>query len=146
MLPETGTGEGINGISEVGIAPSTVGVNVGNSVAVGKPESRAAGVTVNTFESPTSVCVTVGTGLGGFCQTKINPPVSRHSPITPQPNPLRRNLSKIAKNFLEDSTDRFIFQYDESQWLSVPIAESYLNMNCNDGSEFKLRVLLTKCS
>jgi hypothetical protein len=105
MLPETGTGEGMEGINEVGITPSTVGIIVGNSVAVGKPETGAVGVTVEPFESPTCVCVMVGAGLGGFCQTKINPPVRRQSPITPQPRPLRRNLSNIAKNFLEDSFD-----------------------------------------
>ena len=105
VLPETGTGEGTDGISEVGTTPSTVGVIVGNRVAVGNCEIGAVGVTVETPESPTAVCVMVGAGLGGFCQTKINPPVRRHSPITPQPKPLRRNRSKIAKNFLDDSTD-----------------------------------------
>ena len=53
MLPETGTGEGMEGIGEVGITPSTVGIIVGNSVAVGKPGTGAVGVTVDAFESPT---------------------------------------------------------------------------------------------
>jgi hypothetical protein len=105
VLPDTGTGEGIEGISDVGTTPSTVGVIVGNGVAVDEPESGAVGVTVDTFESPTSVCVTVGTGLGGFCQTKIKPPIRTHNPMTPQPKPLRRNLSNTAKNFLEDCID-----------------------------------------
>lgn len=105
MLPETGTGEGMEGISEVGITPSTVGEIVGNSVAVGKPGTGAVGVTVDAFESPSCVCVIVGAGLGGFCQIKIKPPISTHNPMTPQPKPLRRNRSKIAKNFLEDSFD-----------------------------------------
>lgn len=100
MLSETGIGEGIN---EVGIAPSTVGVKVGNPVAVGNPETGEVGVTVDISESP--IGVEVGTGLGGFCQTKIKPPIRRQSPITPQPRPLRRNRSNIAKNFLEDSFD-----------------------------------------
>lgn len=93
----------MEGIGEAGITPSTVGVIVGNSVAVGNPETGAVGVTVDTLESPTGV--KVGTGLGGFCQTKINPPIRRHRPITPQPKPLRRKRSNIAKNFLEDSID-----------------------------------------
>ena len=105
VLPETGTGEGTEGISEVGTTPSTVGVMDGNRVAVGNCEIGAVGVTVETPESPTGVCVIVGTGLGGFCQTKIKPPVRRHNPITPQPKPLRRKRSNIAKNFLEDSFD-----------------------------------------
>ena len=105
VLPETGTGEGTKGISEVGITPSTVGVMVGNRVDVGNCEVGAVGVIVEIPESPIGVCVIVGTGLGGFCQTKINPPVRRHSPITPQPKPLRRKRSNIAKNFLEGSTD-----------------------------------------
>jgi hypothetical protein len=100
------------------------------------------GVAVETPESPTAVCVMVGAGLGGFCQTKINPPVRRHSPITPQPKPLRRKRSNIAKNFFEDSIDRFILHYDERHWLSVPIFESYLNLNCNDGLDFNSYVLL----
>jgi hypothetical protein len=119
MLPETGTGEGTEGISEVGTTPSTVGINVGNIVAVGTPEFGAVGVTVDTLESPTGVIV--GAGFGGFCQTNINPPIRRHMPITPQPRPLSRNLSKIAKNFLDDSTDRFIFHYDEHRKVYVPI-------------------------
>lgn len=88
-------------MSEVSTTPSTVGVNVGNSVAVGNCEIGAVGVSVGGSKSPAGV--KVGTGLGGFCQTKINPPISTHNPITPQPKPLKRNRSKIAKNFLEDS-------------------------------------------
>ena len=88
-------------MSEVGTTPSTVGVNVGNSVAVGNWEIGAIGVTVGGSKSPAGV--NVGTGFGGFFQTKIKPPINTHNPITPQPRPLRRNRSKIAKNFLEDS-------------------------------------------
>jgi len=99
-FPEIGTGEGMR---EVGTTPSTVGVIVGNRVAVGNCETGAVGVAVGISESPAGV--NVGTGLGGFCQTKINPPISTHNPITPQPRPLRRNRSKIAKNFLETSFD-----------------------------------------
>jgi hypothetical protein len=72
-------------------------------VAVGNPETGAVGVTVRISESPAGV--KVGTGFGGFCQTKIKPPIRRQSPITPQPRLLRRNRSKIAKNFLADSFD-----------------------------------------
>ena len=102
LLPLTGTGEGM---SEVGITPSTVAVIVGKTVAVGNCDVGAVGVIVDSLKKPTVVGVVAGAGLGGFCQTKIKPPVKTHSPMTPQPKPLRMNRSKIAKNFLEDSLD-----------------------------------------
>ena len=89
-------------MSEVGIPPSTVGVNVGNIVAVANSDVGPVGVRVDSLKNPATVGVLVGTGRGGFCQTTIKPAVSTHNPITPQPRPLRRKRSKIAKNFLED--------------------------------------------
>ena len=101
-MPESGTGDGM---SEVGITPSIVGVNVGKTVAVPNSDVATEGVGVDSLKNSATVGVVVGTGRGGFCQTTINPAVSTHNPITPQPKPLRRNRSKIAKNFLEDSFD-----------------------------------------
>ena len=106
MFPETGTGDGM---SELGIAPSTVAVNMGNKVAVAGCAVDSVGVIVDSLKNPIVVGEVVGTGFGGFCQTNTNPPSSTHKPITPQPKPLSRNRSKIAKNFLEESIDCFIF-------------------------------------
>ena len=85
------------------VVPGTIEVNVGNTVAVTTPgsgELAVLGVTVCELERPGGV--EVGDGLGGFCQTKTNPPIRRQRPNTPQPRPLNRNLSKVAISFLGD--------------------------------------------
>ena len=104
-MPLLATGEGMDEGGSVPltvVATGTIGVNVGNTVAVRAPGTgvAAVGVTVVKFESPSGV--DVGDGFGGFCQTKTNPPIRMQSPNTPQPRPLNKNLSNVAISLLGD--------------------------------------------
>jgi hypothetical protein len=73
-LSNWGTGEGITVAGVAGSVPACVGVIVENKVGVGEPNAGVlvvlveGGVTVDKPPSPSSVCVAVGCGLGGFCQ------------------------------------------------------------------------------
>ena len=109
VLPLLATGEGMGEGGSVPspiVATGAIEVNVGNTVAVRTPGAGmvevvgAVGVTVVKLESPGGV--EVGFGFGGFCQTKTNPPIRMQSPNTPQPRPLKRNLSNVAISLLGD--------------------------------------------
>ena len=104
-MPLLATGEGMGeggsvslrivATGKIGVAVVEVAALAADVAAVG-----AVGVTVVKWESPFGV--EVGFGLGGFCQTKTNPPIRMQSPNTPQPRPLNKNLSNVAISFLGD--------------------------------------------
>ena len=102
MFP-LGTGEGKD---EGGSVPLTVvatgatGVSVENAVAVKIPGTGVLVMVGLAALVVPIVSVEVGFGLGGFCQTKTNPPIRMQSPKTPQPRPLNKNLSNVATSCL----------------------------------------------
>ena len=110
-MPIFGTGEGMGeeeGVPLMDVATGTMGVNVGNTVAVKIPGTGVVVMVGVTALGVPIVSVEVGFGLGGFCQTKTNPPIRMQRPNTPQPRPLNKNLSNVAISLLGDfivSTD-----------------------------------------
>ena len=104
-MPLLATGDGIGeerGVPLTDVATGATEVSIGNPVAVKIPGTGVVVMVGVTALGVPIVSVEVGFGFGGFCQTKTNPPIRIHSPNTPQPRPLNKNLSNVAISFLGD--------------------------------------------
>src|SRR5688572_17266056 len=86
------------GVALSPVASGVAEVSVGKTTAVKTPGGVVVMVGVTALGSPSGV--DAGDGLGGFCQTKTNPPIRMQSPKTPQPRPLNKNLSNVAISLL----------------------------------------------